>query len=430
MLSVKSAGARCVEIARRFFSARDGNVAVIFALAIVPVVVGTGAAVDYSKASQARAAMQGALDSTALTLIKTAADTESDELGTDATKYFTAVFNDSNASNVEVTASYDSSNAILDLNASAYVKTSFMGLAGISKLNITAESKSTLGGTETWPVCVMITNPDSNHTLLVKNEATIDFNNCMVQVNTSNWDAVEARDTSYIHSTNGVNCFVGDIHYGDITPAKEASCDLLSDPYASYVVPTNSCDYTNTVVNANTTLSPGTYCGGITINGSSDVTFSPGIYYIQDGDLQILSESNVTGSGVTFLISGSKSKVKISTTGTITLSPDVDKSAGQWAGFLIFQNPPSSNGGDDKCSDKGQDATIQSATMNVSGTFYFAGEKLNITKGANVTVNPGSIIADFLLPDGGHLTLTGDANASGDANLTKSLASTTPILVK
>ena len=30
----------------------------------------------------------------------------------------------------------------------------------------------------------------------------------MVQVNTQNWDAVEARDTSYIHSTNGDNCFI------------------------------------------------------------------------------------------------------------------------------------------------------------------------------------------------------------------------------
>ena len=93
------------------------------------------------------------------------------------------------------------------------------------------------------------------------------FHSCMVQGNTANWDAVEARDTSYIHSTNGVNCFTGDIHYGDVTPPKEATCTMLPDPYASYVVPSNNpCTYTNKQMNnTNATLTPGTYCGGIKI---------------------------------------------------------------------------------------------------------------------------------------------------------------------
>ena len=86
-----------------------------------------------------------------------------------------------------------------------------------------------------WPVCVLVTNPASNHTLKVQNGATIDFTNCMVQVNTANWDAVEARDTSYIHSTNGVNCFTGDIHYGDVTPPKQETCTMLPDPEACTV---------------------------------------------------------------------------------------------------------------------------------------------------------------------------------------------------
>src|SRR4029077_5184544 len=108
--------------------------------------------------------------------------------------------------------------------------------------------------------------------------------------NTENWDAVEARDTSYIHTTNGVNCFTGDIHYGDVQPPKQPTCTMLPDPFAGYTMPAsaNTCTYTQMKVQTdNTVLSPGTYCKGLQIQNVSNVTFSPGLYIITDGDLQI-----------------------------------------------------------------------------------------------------------------------------------------------
>lgn len=58
---------------RRFWSGhegRKGNVAILFALSLIPLVGATGAAVDYSMANSARTSMQKALDSTALALAK------------------------------------------------------------------------------------------------------------------------------------------------------------------------------------------------------------------------------------------------------------------------------------------------------------------------------------------------------------------------
>jgi len=49
---------------------RAGNVAIIFGIAIVPIVGGIGAAVDYSMANANRTSMQKALDATALALAK------------------------------------------------------------------------------------------------------------------------------------------------------------------------------------------------------------------------------------------------------------------------------------------------------------------------------------------------------------------------
>ncbi len=48
--------------ARRFVGANRGNVAVIFAIASVPMISFVGAAIDYSRANAARSSMQAALE--------------------------------------------------------------------------------------------------------------------------------------------------------------------------------------------------------------------------------------------------------------------------------------------------------------------------------------------------------------------------------
>src|SRR5258708_24278020 len=72
----------------RFWSNRRGNVAIIFGLAIVPVMGAIGAAVDYSVANASRSAMQAALDNTALALSKQMPLSQS-ALDTTAWQYFT-----------------------------------------------------------------------------------------------------------------------------------------------------------------------------------------------------------------------------------------------------------------------------------------------------------------------------------------------------
>ena len=58
----------------RFAGANQGNIAVLFAIAAVPIISFVGAAIDYTRANAARSAMQAALDSTALMLGKDLTD--------------------------------------------------------------------------------------------------------------------------------------------------------------------------------------------------------------------------------------------------------------------------------------------------------------------------------------------------------------------
>jgi Flp pilus assembly protein TadG len=395
------------KLACRFRRDSRGSVTTLFAFALLPVLAGIGAAVDYGEANSLRTAMQAAADSTSLATVKAAASLNSSDLQKTVSDRFVATLHKKSATPA-VTGTYDANSGILSVGASMKYTTSLVRLIGIDEMTLTVNSAAKIAA-KTWQICVMVTSPDENHVLLVKDQSTIDFDNCMVQVNTKNWDAVEARDTSYIHSTNGENCFVGDIHYGDVKPPKNPTCTFFPDPFASWTVPTQTCTHTNLAVGTATTLSPGTYCGGININ--ANVTLSPGVYYIQDGDLKMEGSASMVAKGVTFLISGSKSNIVINTTGTIEHTPST--SAGQFSGFLFYYDPPSSK--NNKIT-KGGKNTFSKMKYTGNGVIYLGNQTIELDHGAEMTIKPGSIIADQILPDGGSkLTLTGQVGSSSGA---------------
>lgn len=140
-MSMRAVYSRLLEAMRDFRSARDGNVAVIFALATLPVIGFVGAAVDYSRANSVKAAMNAALDSTALMLAKNAASQTSSQLQTTAQNYFNALFTRPEAQNVAITTTYTTSGGTqVVVNGSASVPTDFMGIIGLNAINVSASS--------------------------------------------------------------------------------------------------------------------------------------------------------------------------------------------------------------------------------------------------------------------------------------------------
>ena len=94
---LKSLPSLLADLLRRFKRDNRGNVAVIFALATLPIIGFVGAAVDFSHANSVKASLQAALDSTALMLAKYAPTHTSAEIQDQASKYFKALFNDPTA---------------------------------------------------------------------------------------------------------------------------------------------------------------------------------------------------------------------------------------------------------------------------------------------------------------------------------------------
>jgi len=125
------------DLLRAFGAAQRGNVTVIFALALLPLISFVGAGVDYSHAVSIRTAMQAALDATALHLSLEAEKLSSAELNQKATDYFKAVFNKPDAKNVVLTPTYTTDNgSSLTLSATGTVSTHFMTVMGFPELKI------------------------------------------------------------------------------------------------------------------------------------------------------------------------------------------------------------------------------------------------------------------------------------------------------
>jgi Flp pilus assembly protein TadG len=133
---------------RRFARAESGNVLLTFTLALIPIMGFVGAAVDYSRANSDKAAMQAAIDATALMLSKTAATMTPTQISQQATSYFNSLFTRSEVTNVSINSSYTTSGGTqLALTGTGLVPTRFMQIMGFQTLTINAAATIKWGNT-------------------------------------------------------------------------------------------------------------------------------------------------------------------------------------------------------------------------------------------------------------------------------------------
>ena len=136
--------------AGRFARADQGNIAILFAIAAVPIISFVGAAIDYTRANSARSSMQAALDSTALMVAKDLSDgtIKVSDINTKAQDYFKALYTNTEARGVSVTASYTENTgkgSTIKITGSGNVPTEFMKVAGFPQIGFDTSSTSLWG---------------------------------------------------------------------------------------------------------------------------------------------------------------------------------------------------------------------------------------------------------------------------------------------
>jgi len=149
---------------RAFGAAQGGNVVLTFTLLIVPVIGFVGVAVDYSRANAVKAAMQMAIDSTALMLSKDAQSDSSAQLTTKANAYFNALFNRPlEATSVVITPTYTAptqGSFKIEVVATARVPTTFTKVLGKTALDVDVRSE-VLWGTKRLEIALALDNTGS-----------------------------------------------------------------------------------------------------------------------------------------------------------------------------------------------------------------------------------------------------------------------------
>jgi Flp pilus assembly protein TadG len=131
---------------KSFAHGTSGNVALTFALASLPLVGFVGSAIDFSRANAAKAAMQAAVDSTALALSKDADNLTAAQITSKATAYFNSIFHRADAKNIVITGTYTKKGGSkIVVNGSAAIDTTFMGALGFEHLPISVSSTAAWG---------------------------------------------------------------------------------------------------------------------------------------------------------------------------------------------------------------------------------------------------------------------------------------------
>lgn len=314
---VKNSFASLHDAWRQFRSRDDGQVAVIFALALLPLVGGVGAAVDYSRGSQVKTGLQGALDSAVLAAaIDGGANWQTAALNT-----FTGNVN--SKSSVVGTPTFKLEDGIYSGSISASLPTSFIGVIGVPAISINAKSAAT---TSKVRLCVLGLNSLETGSFDMNGNSQFNAPDCAVQANTQ-----AAKGMTQEGSPKAVAKSFGVTggHTGDgYSKVPKDGAPNIPDPYASTIpFPSyTACDKNDKGldINSDTTLSPGTYCGGVRIKSGAKVTLNAGIYVMASGSLWLDGGSSLTGKEVVIAFTGADATLRVWGNSTLNLtSPEL-----------------------------------------------------------------------------------------------------------
>ncbi|QND60905.1 pilus assembly protein TadG-related protein [Mesorhizobium huakuii] len=176
--------------------------------------------------------------------------------------------------------------------------------------------------------CVLALDPSASQAALFSGNTSVTLIGCSVMANSIASDAVKLQGSAGLQA----DCLISGGGVSLSNPVTTVCAAPIihalpaADPFADLPAPaaSNPCQNDNKA-----TLSPGTYCSGMTLKGN--VTLSPGVYVVQ-GNLKINANAAITGSGVTIFMSGS-STVSINGNASVKLSAPT---SGTYSGVLFY----------------------------------------------------------------------------------------------
>ncbi|WP_342725840.1 hypothetical protein AAFG07_02360 [Bradyrhizobium sp. B097] len=259
-------------------------------------------------------------------------------------------------------------------------------LFGSGAVRVTARSVA-LGNVGTG--CVLALDPTANPAVTVKGNTQLNLINCNLYDNSNGGSALNVSGTATISAAMvGVVGGVSGTSSITATNGIRTGIRAIADPYAN-VTPTMPtwCDYSNKFnVKGTTTLSPGSYCGDISVAAGATLTFNPGIYYFNGANLSVAGNATITGTGVTLVFTGSAGNWGSATIGSNANVSLTAPTSGTTAGIAIY--------GDRRMPVGSSFNLTGGGTQNLQGAVYLPKGALSFSGGNGTSTTCTQIIAD------------------------------------
>ncbi len=307
---------------------RSGSVATTLAVSMIAVFGFAALAVDYGLWSRRKAQLQIITDAAALAGARVFATGDES-----IAALVNAYLSEKGIANSQYQVVTQSTDRRVMVSVSELGQQAFIGVLGIKKptLRVVAAAES-VGSAN---ACLIALDRQAAVGIDFSLGGSIQADRCAIWSNSASASSIEANGSGNVSAAQ--ICAVGGLSKGslDLNPAVQTGCDPIADPLAAWSPSLSSlCHYTNFQVPASggVTLSPGTYCGGLRINGSVQVTLRSGTYTMRDGGLKVNGGASLAGDEVTIVMSGANSSVDFSGSSNIQLSAP---SSGSTQGLVL-----------------------------------------------------------------------------------------------
>ena len=327
---------KCAPLKQLFYNS-SGTTLVTFALSL-PVLLGmVGVGIDFGTLSMKRSNLQAAGDAAALAGAKelSLASATDSSIKAAALAFLSAQLKTGDAAATgEVLI--DRSKGNVTVKVTEVWAPFFAQLLSTDVTPVLTSSTASLAG-ET-KVCILSLASSGPLGFSMLESAHVLANGCGIYSNSTDKNSMYLGGSSTVKAT--LLCSSGGIYNkgGSTDATVLTDCPPIADPLASRAPPAvGACTYTNTTVSSgNVVLKPGVYCGGLKIDKTAAVTFSPGTYIMKDGLFLVRNTASVTGKDVAVYFTGATSLFWFLEDATIDLS---GAETGAMAGLLFFDDP-------------------------------------------------------------------------------------------
>jgi len=362
-----------------------GAVLVLIAILIPLLLIALGLVVDNGQAFDTKRRLQKAADAAAIAAAQEMRRGNKD--GAEAAAIKNAALNGAAAPDAQVTVTSPPKTGpragdpwFMEVTVRRASPLYFM--RAIYEKDLMVEARAVAGITN-GKNCIIALNKTASPGLLVSGTADVDAGECGVQVNSSASTGLRANGGAILEAAN--IAVAGGYSGVGFSPSPVTGAKVMEDPLSDLPPPpVGACTSKKAFkITATTTLSPGVYCGGITVNAGAVANLKPGIYVLMGG-LSVLGGGTIQGDEVMFYNTQSPYG-PIEFAGTSTAKLTAPKS-GPYTGILFFTDREVVGGKMNKFA--GTDDSY------FTGALYFPKQPLTFTGTAGMETQKVLIIAD------------------------------------